>query len=99
VLSKVAFEDDTKKAYKIFSQYLVKVPVHYISFVLERTESWTNRKTTSFAMIVLAVVSPLLAAVPCYNFGKTCTMPSSMFARSCNRALQPGEGIRLLERS
>jgi hypothetical protein len=40
---KVPFSDDTKKAYKNFSQYLVKVRVHYVILYLngqnlERTE-------------------------------------------------------------
>ncbi len=37
-------EDNTKNAYKFLSQYLVKVPVHYINFVFERTESERTEK-------------------------------------------------------
>ena len=32
-------DNNTKKAYKLFCRYLVKVPVHYVNFVFERTES------------------------------------------------------------
>jgi hypothetical protein len=44
--------DDSKKPKKLLSQGKSKSTGILYKFVLERTESWTNRKATSFAMIV-----------------------------------------------
>ena len=48
----ISASGNSKKPIKCFSQ-VKKVPVYYINFVPERTETWTNRKAPSFAIIVL----------------------------------------------
>jgi hypothetical protein len=44
--------DDSKTLINFLARVKTKVPVYYRNFVLERTESWRNRKATTCAMIV-----------------------------------------------